>query len=82
MNNDRVPLVRLGQGSFVHDYTPEERREHDHGPVEERLSHAHHSAALLIEYLDDFASELHPDFVAQFWDRIFQHAHDKRRAHR
>lgn len=45
-----------------------------HGPVEERLAHAHHSAALLLEYLDDFAAELHPDFVTYFWQRIRQHA--------
>lgn len=48
-----------------------------HGPVAERLSHAHHSAAILVEYLDEFASELHPDFVAHFWARI--HTHAKRR---
>ncbi len=44
-----------------------------HGSVTERLAHARNSSAMMIEYLDEFAGELHPDFVAYFWQRIDEH---------
>jgi hypothetical protein len=73
-----APLIRLGQGCFVCDVAPEDlvvdRRDRDHGPVEERRSHAEHSAALMIETANELAGELHPDHVAQFWARINEHA--------